>query len=63
MPRVMQRLYGLMFSWESVRRATSHAARASASGRVGTRPVGGSAIIDVRRVWTMVSRGSLQNQL
>ena len=52
-----------MFSWESVRWATSHAARASAAGRVGTRPVGGSAIIDVRRVWTMVSRGSLQNQL
>ncbi len=62
-PRVMQRLYGLMFRYESLRFATSHAARSSAAGRVGTRPLGGSATMDVRRVGTMWSRGSNQKKL
>ena len=52
-----------MFSYDALRLATSHAARASAAGRVGTRPFAGEATIDVRRVGTMWSRRSNQKKL
>ena len=63
MPRVMQRLYGLMFRYVALRSATSRLARASAAGRVGTRPFAGSVTSAVRRVGTMWSRGSNQKKL